>query len=245
MKAFKIQGQFSYPGYSVRMTTVSLPWVNCEVCKCLTGQPHVYHPSLKCSPRILSILKTAKKAVSVEEYQKILLNFHDRAESLWDLPPRAQLGVQKFAMEEPPPDFMTDLNCPLISERALGILKDHGIQVYTGEVEILCPRKPLKGWYAVDFPGIRLMTEKSFRESGRYQCPRCGDFKMKPNMTLTPQQEFFGHSDHELIKDRWPAKLGVARARESGLHVASPEFISVWKKHKLTGINFVPIGKWV
>ncbi len=245
MKAFKNRSKLPEPGYTVRMTTVFLPWVKCEVCKRQTGDPDVYHPTLKCPPGLLSKLKKGKKAVTVEEFHKILLNFTKRDESLSYLPPCSQVGIQKVVMEEPPGDFLLDSDCSLISDRALGILKDHGIQVYTGEIEILCPRKPLKGWRAVDFPDIWLMTEKSFQDAGYIECPRCGDIRQKPNMSLRPEQLFFGHSDHELIKDRWPSSLGVARIRGSTWRVPSPKFIKVWRKHKLTGINFVPIGEWV
>ena len=245
MKAYKIQTDFSNrcQGYSPVMTTVYLPSIRCEVCRRDTGEWDSYHPSMKCTPRLLAMLKQCKKAMTVEEFQSVQSKMPARNRPFGELLPGSQIGLHRIRIYEPPPDFVLDMNCSIISERAQKILKSEGVKVYTGEVELLYRRKPLQGWRAVDFPDLRLMTDKSFKASGHTQCPRCGDVSL--SKILPAAKLLYGHSDHELIRERWPKDLGLARLCESMWRVPSPEFIRAWKKHKLTGINFVPIGKWV
>lgn len=243
VKAHKIQSELPYPGYSVRMTTVYLPRVKCDLCGRLWGDPLAYHPSLKLPAPLLEKLAALAQSVSVAELDRVRRLLPKLDERLWDLPPRCQLGVQRFCMDAPPPDFLLDTNCSLISERALGVLKNEGMQVYTGEVEILCPRKPLLGWRAVDFPGLRLLSENAIEKLGVTACPRCGEFRTAKSPP--PHLLLRGHFDHELLIEHWPRRLGVARIRETGWRVPSPDFIQVWQDHKLTGIRFVPIGRWV
>jgi hypothetical protein len=220
-----------------------LPSIRCELCKKDTGQWDSYHPSLKCTPRILAMLKRCKKAITVEEFRKVRSKLPARSKVLGELLPSSQVGLQQIRIYDPPPDFVLDMNCSIISERALKILKSEGVQVHTGEVELLCRRKPLQGWRAVDFPDLRLMTEESLKATGQTECPRCGDFKI--TKILPAAKLLYGHSDHELILKRWPEGLGLARLCESMWRIPSPEYIQAWKRHKLTGIGFVPIGKWV
>jgi len=207
------------------------------------GEWDSYHPSLKCTPRVLEMLKRCRKALSAEEFRKLKSKMPARNKALGKLLPGSQVGLQQIRINDPPPDFVLDMNCSIISERALKILKSEGVQVYTGAVELLCRRKPLAGWRAIDFPDLRLMTDKSLAATGHAECPRCGDFKI--SKILPAAELLFGHSDHELILERWPKGLGLARLCESRWRVPSPEFIHAWKKHKLTGIGFVPLGKWV
>src|SRR6266571_2202142 len=229
------------PDYSVEMTTVFLPRIVCDVCRAVRLEWDVYHPSLKCSAKTLDAISAAENpACSWEQIEKLRKKIPRDDERLWDLPPVCQLGRQRILMDGPPdfPDFDLDLNCPLISEKALDILANNRITVYSGEVEILSfsSRKRLHGWRAVDFPNVRLMTENAIRKCRLIECKRCGEFR---------EADPRAWRHHELIKDRWPRRLGVARLVESGRRVASPEFIEVWKRHKLKGIRFERIGKWV
>ena len=227
------------PEYSEEMTTVSLPRVRCDVCKSVWGG-WVYHPSLKCSAKTLAAISAAKDPVSLEELDKLRKRIPCDDESLWDLPPGCELGVQLILMDGPLcfPDFDPLLHCTLVSEKALKILADNGIKVYSGEVKILeySSRKRVHGWRALDFPDMRVMTENAIRKCRLIECKRCGEVR---------HADLKAWRNHELIKDRWPPSLGVARLVESGRKVASPEFIEVWKKHKLKGLRFERIGKWV
>jgi len=245
MKAHRIQTDFSNrcPGYSPVMTTVYLPSIRCEVCRRDTGHWDSYHPSLKCTPRLLAMLKRCKKAMTVEEFQKVRSRLPTRNKTLGELLPGSQVGLQRIRIYEPPPDFVLDMNCSIISERALKILNSEGVKIYTGEVELLYRRELLKGWRAIDFPDLELSTDSSFKARGDTRCPRCGD--VRPTRIPPAAKLLYGLSDHELVRERWPKGLGLARLCESMWRVPSPEFIRAWKKHKLTGINFVPIGKWV
>jgi len=222
MKAFKIQDDFANrcEGYSPRMTTVHLPSIGCELCKRDTGQWDSYHPSVKCTPRFLTMLKRCKKAMTVEEFQEVRSKMPARNKALGELLPGSQVGLQQIRIYDPPPDFVLNLNCSIISERALKVLKSEGVQVYTGKVELLYRRKLLAGWRAIDFPDLHLLTDKALKATGQSECPRCGDFKI--SKILSPAKLLFGHSDHELIHEWWPKGLGLARLCESMWRIPSP-----------------------
>lgn len=245
MQAYKLQTDFSNrcAGYSPQMTTLFLPSIRCECCKRDTGHWDSYHPSVKCAPRLIAMLKRFKKAMTVEQFQNVRSRLPARNKALGEWLPGSQVGLQRIRIYEPPPDCVLDMNCSIISDRALKILRSEGVKVYAGEVELLYRRSLLGGWRAIDFPDLRLMTDKSFEASGHTKCPRCED--VRPSRILPAAKLLHGHADHELIRSRWPKGLGLARLCETMWRVPSPEFIRTWKKHKLTGINFVPIGKWV
>src|SRR6185436_3493443 len=170
MNAYRIRTDGTErPDYSVEMTTVSLPRIVCDLCKAIRLECDVYHPSLKCPAKTLAAISSAEDpASSWEQIEKLRKKVPRDDESLWDLPPGCELGVQLILMDGPLcfPDFDPLLHCTLVSEKALKILVDNGIKVYSGEVKILeySSRKRVHGWRALDFPDVRVMTENAIRK---------------------------------------------------------------------------------
>lgn len=225
------------------MTTIFLPRVHCEYCKRLWGNSGIYHPSINCPPSLIKRIKNLPEFLSVDDFLKLRKTLSNSDPSIFDFAPGSQLGIQSFDFQDVPPDFVYDHNCSLISEKALSLLAEKGIVLYTGAVNAFIRKKKLRGWRAVDFPDLRLLAKSSLQQQGLQECPRCGEFTSS-GVEEDAKKILYGDSDHELIAAAWPKGLGLARIMESGWRVASPAFIAEWKRCTLTGLKFVQIGIW-
>jgi hypothetical protein len=173
--------------------------------------------------------------VSVEEFHELgkMLSMPKEAKLL----PGSGIGNVQTIVPRRKSDFFWCEGRPILSKRALCILRREGFEIWTGRVVIPGTDQGVD-YEAWQVPVAALYDDLCLKQLTLAQCSGCGMWNLQ-NL----RAKLSGPRRYTL--KRVPPNTGLVRVEEGGETLATEHFIDVVQREKLSGIEFDDWGVYV
>jgi len=225
-----------------------LPRVKCHTCGKTWGDPMIYYPTFK-----FSFLNEEEfnfeRVVSLDEFDELRERFFACAGRRFNLVPGATIGNQGLrVLSRQLDDFIWGaITVPQISKRACELLEKEGISLLTADCKTTLRGRDIGTHRVLQVEPTELLTCQNVAELDLLHCSLCGLYMARPKLpTMKPWRLGEPEPEHfKIRKDRWPPGEHLVMCRETLRILASPEFMQAVRKHRLTGLQFLPCGEYV
>jgi hypothetical protein len=180
------------------------------------------------------------RVATLEEFEKIRRRISEALGRYVRLAPLSELGpLSGRAVSKNLRDFEWGrIYIPQISKKANEILAAEGVHLTTVEFAVFCPGRRENSHLAIHLEPVALMTEESMARHKKKRCVRCGKVISPPKPDPVVPEGF------TVRRSAWPVGQDLVLMEETHRVLASERFMQVVEKYNITGIRFIPCGRF-
>lgn len=221
---------------------LTLPIAFCDSCQSETLDPNLWYPSVKVKDQKQVKRYSFEPPRPIEEVEKLKANLTPKArgKKAW---PGAAISPITIKLRFDAADFVSCVFHWVIVKPAYEKFVEAGVFIPAVPVEVFIGKTKSNAYLAIELDPICLYSESSMVSMQLTRCQKCSYLTTPiPGHKIWP---WMMPNSVSFRKDLIPKGQGIVYAEHYDSCLVTEDFVQVYKKHKMTGLNFIKAGTWV
>jgi hypothetical protein len=217
-----------------------LPEVSCKACGTDWFMSDVWYPTIGLNDQSERKLYSDERTVSVKELTRLREGLvpKNRAKRM---PPGAGIGPIQAQLSPYATDFVWSAFRLLAAKPAMRKLEEHGIIIPHGSALAYVGRVRSEAYVALELEPYPLCSSKTEEILGVVRCEVCSGVRRPKGF----DHELTRSLVYEYVEAKAPKDHGLILEDVEDFILASDAFMRIYRKNKMTGLEFSNVGVWV